>query len=240
MIDNSTLLLISEWLGVAAITTLSSVSLRFKRKPLIFEFPRREGLAAGMLYLSILAVSFIFYAKNPVTVENPAAMTQQLTQAGICALPFIAALFLRKQPFLSAGIGKSNLNHSIRLALVLVFLTLFLRGKVFSLLHGVSSQQGLMLVLILGVSVIEEAIFRGYIQSRLVSWVGTIPGWILCSFLYTIWQIPRFMANPQTLMVNLGISLIQSLLLGYVMLKSGHAAAPAIYRAFSEWMSILG
>lgn len=238
--DSTTILQVSEWLGAAAITTLVSISPRFKRKPLIFEYPRREGLIAAMLYGSILAVSFIFYWKNPAVSEPLPALTQSLTLAGIITLPFIAALALRRQPPLSAGIGRSNFNHSIRLAVVLVILTIFLRGKIFSLLHGVSSQQGFSLVLLLALCALEESVFRGYIQSRLTSWLGTVPGVILCSILSTVMLVPRFLAAPELLYVILAKALVQNLVSGYIMLKSGHVSAPAIYRAFSEWMYFLG
>jgi len=240
MIDYTMVLQISEWLGVAAVTTMASLSLRFKRKPLLFEFPLRESIVAGMLYLSILVLGFIYYARSPIPSGFLPAIVQRFMVASICVLPFIAALFIRRQPPLSAGIGKSNLSHSLRLALVLVFLAIFLRGKIYSLINGISFEQGQFLIVCLGVSFLEEGIFRGYIQPRLSAWQGPIPGWIATSILYTIWQVPRLLSNPASLFINLTIVFIQGLLLGWVMLKSGHVVAPAIYRTFSEWMFILG
>jgi membrane protease YdiL (CAAX protease family) len=239
MIDAATLLLVSEWLGVIAVVTLAAIGYRTRRRPLIFEFPQREGIVASMLYVSILAVSFVFYNKFSIPSGVLPPLNQRIVVAGVCALPFILALLIRRQPWLSAGLGKSNFALSIRLGLILVLLVVILRGKVNSLLHGVTLEQGEALLFWLGICILEESIFRGYIQSRLCSWMGDIPGWLTSSALYAVWGIPRLMLNPATFGLSLAVLLVQGMVLGWIFLKSGHVAAPAIYRAVSEWISLL-
>ena len=239
MINSAILLSLSEWLGVIAVVSLASIGYRTMRRPLRFEYPQREGIVAGMLYLSILAVSFIYYNKFSIPGGVLPPLNQKIVLAGICALPFILALLIRRQPWLSAGLGKSNFGLSIRLGLILVLLVIILRGKVNSLLHGVSLEQGEALLFWLGICLLEESIFRGFIQSRMCSWLGDIPGWLAASALYAVWGIPRLLLNPATFGLNLALLLVQGLVLGWIFLKSGHVVAPVIYRAVSEWISLL-
>jgi membrane protease YdiL (CAAX protease family) len=58
--------------------------------------------------------------------------------------------------------------------------------------------------------------------------------------LYTLWQLPgRIWVLPfASLGVLLLVTLIQGLLLGWIMQKSGHVLAPILYRAVSLWMLV--
>lgn len=122
---------------------------------------------------------------------------------------------------------------------MLVFLTIFLRGKIFSLLNGVTAEEGFTLLVLIGISFAEESIFRGYIQMRLSSWLGDRNGWLLTSLLFVLWHLPRLIQNPTVLWANLGLLVVQSVLLGWAMQKGGHVIAPALYRAISDWLNIL-
>ncbi len=88
----------------------------------------------------------------------------------------------------------------------------------------------------------EETIFRGYIQLRLVAVWGAWLGVVATAFLFVLWLLPYQLALGQTsivLLTGLGLAFVQGLVQGYLMHKSGHATAPGIYRAFSEWLSLL-
>ena len=87
----------------------------------------------------------------------------------------------------------------------------------------------------------EETVFRGYIQPRLISRLGEIPGWLLTSVVFALWQIPRLLGEPsQTLLIGVGIGLVQGLVAGWVMQKTRHVLAPGLYRAISGWIAFLG
>jgi membrane protease YdiL (CAAX protease family) len=168
-----------------------------------------------------------------------------LWQRSILALFIIAAagsaLALRKQPLLSVGWSRALLGASFRLAITLVFLTIFLRGKIFAILNGVSPDQGMALVLLVVIALAEETVFRGYIQLRLSSWLGEMAGWLTTALLYTIWQIPLLMLIDSTLPLPQRLALVaaQAVVLGWLMRRTGHVLAPAMYRAVSGWISLL-
>lgn len=239
---------ISEWLGVLAIVWIFSLSPRFQRIPLGFQHARRDGIMALSLYGVILAFSFLFYGQmaQPIFPEPliPApAPVHQLPQAamaaGLCLLPFLIALALRQQPPKSAGWRQSTLTQSVQLGVVLALLTIFLRNRVMEVLGGDSAPVMQFLPLALAVAVLEETIFRGYIQQRLAWWLKGWPGVVLTAILFTVWHIPAWLGRlpTETIVVMSVLTLAHGLLLGWMMQKSGHAAVPALYRAVSIWMN---
>jgi hypothetical protein len=52
--------------------------------------------------------------------------------------------------------------------------------------------------------------------------------------------LPWVLAAPvATLGITLGIAFVQGLLLGWIMQKSDHVLAGALYRGFSDWLRTL-
>jgi membrane protease YdiL (CAAX protease family) len=238
----SLLLTLSEWLGVAAIMLL--LGSRLHPHPVKFRYPRREGLISLSLYGLILVIAVYMYTSggfvNLLALISPQRqLYPRLVLALVCLMPFALALAARRQPLRSAGWNRTGLGMALRLTVALVFLTIFLRGKIYALLNGITADEGLTLLIWIGISLAEESIFRGYLQLRLADWVGPRYGWILTALLYTLWQIPRLMSEPSMLLLNLGLALGQGLVLGWVMHKSGHVLAPALYRAVSEWLFLV-
>jgi len=86
----------------------------------------------------------------------------------------------------------------------------------------------------------EESIFRGFIQPRLQAWLGRWVGLVLTAAMFAVWQLPAvWNAGWETILPSLGLAFAQGLLLGWIMDRSGHVLAPALYRTISLWMSIL-
>jgi membrane protease YdiL (CAAX protease family) len=243
---NQFLLYLSEWLGVIAVIWLAQLSQGFKPEPLGFRYPRREGYVSLGLFALVLVFAFFFYPLTNAGYTSVARLAdptgllwQRLTVAGISALPFILALLVRGQPPRSAGWGRVMLGPSFRLGLALAFLTIFLRGKIFGLINGVSPAELYALLAWVGISLVEESIFRGYLQLRLSAWLGDRWGWLASAGLFVLWQAPRLMANQANLLVSLGLAAVQGLILGWLARKSGHVLAGAIYRVISEWAGYL-
>jgi membrane protease YdiL (CAAX protease family) len=127
----------------------------------------------------------------------------------------------------------------LRIGLALAILVIFLRGKIFSIINGLTSQDGMALLACLGIGLAEETIFRGYIQMRLCFWLGQRWGLLATAGLFVIWQVPRLAADPANLPVNLLIVAAQALVVGWLALAGGNVLAPALYRAISEWVGFL-
>jgi membrane protease YdiL (CAAX protease family) len=236
---NSILLYVSEWLGVAAVIWLVRASTRLKVHPVGFKYPAREGYVSLGLFVSILALAYFFFTRVNRAPDALGLLWQRLVVDGIALAIFGMALLGRVQPLRSAGWGRATLSAALRLGLALVFLTIFLRGKVFTIINGISAQAGLALLACLGIGLAEETIFRGYIQSRMCFWLGERWGWLATAGLFLVWQTPRLAADPANLPLNLLVVAVQSLLLGWLAQTSGNVLAPTLYRAISEWVGFL-
>ncbi len=226
---------------------LVGTSPRFKNiRPIAFLYPRREGILSLYLFSLIFIFAVIYYtpAINPsplIGLFFGRLLSAIFGFSLVCLVPFLIIMLVRKQPWRSAGWPADRLNSSLRLSLALVFLTIFLRGALYRLLDGVSRQEIQNLLLWLGIAVIEETIFRGYFQTRFSNWLGKNRGWLLTAFLFSAWNIPRFIFSPHPLMLTLPLSLaftfLQGLLLGWIYIKNGHVAAGGIYSAVSAWIT---
>ena len=237
--ERTLLLQIAEWLGVLAVMMIAGMSARLKLRPLVFKYPRREATVSLALFVLILIFAFLVFGGTVTGGQASAApgdLGQRLFVAAAAVLPFAAALLTRRQPVRSAGWGKDFLAGGIRVAAALVFLTIFLTGSVFRLLAGLSTEDISALVYLLLICLAEETIFRGYIQLRLEGWLGPRYGWAAAAVLFTLFQLPRLLLLPAELPLRLGLTLVQGLVLGWVMRKSRHVAAPWLYRAVSEWL----
>lgn len=244
MDQRSLILLLSEALGVIAVTLLVGLNKAFRnRQPLGFKYPRREVVVALTLFaLTLFLATFFWQTLPPVT--PPAGVEQAVWTRMLLAMAALAlfglALFVRKQPLRSAGWNRTLLAPSFRYGLALVFLTIFLRGAIFPLMRGFSQPLFYSLLLWLVIALAEETIFRGYIQLRLNSFLGENGSWAATAFLFVLWQLPRLLLNPQLFWLSLGIAILQSLLLSWMMKRTGHVAGIGMYRAVSEWIWLLG
>jgi len=124
---------------------------------------------------------------------------------------------------------------------VLLILVVFLRGKFLPLLQGISNEKGSLLFVILVWVAAEETIFRGYIQLRLMSYLGDNWGWLATSLLYVLWQLPGndLLTQFSTQWPLLVLALVQGLLLGWIMRKTHHVSAPILLRVASTWLLLL-
>jgi len=249
--------LLSEFLGVIAVTMLAALSSRFERGPVKFLHPRTDGLLAlGLILLTALMLlagsgpgidmktqTLLLTGKADANSYSLSDMGRQLMISFISLLPFAAVFIFRKQKLLSVGLGKRNLRPALLLGLGLALLAIFLRGKIYAIMHGVSAPQAYILAALTGIALSEEIIFRGFIQLRLVAWLGERWGWIITALTFTLWRSAMLILIVgfvlETIWVNLLITLIFGLILGWIMRKSSNILAPAIYHAAHNWLLYL-
>jgi membrane protease YdiL (CAAX protease family) len=126
--------------------------------------------------------------------------------------------------------------------LALAIITIFLRNRFWLLLGGVSAPQFFALLTALGITLAEETVFRGYILQRLAWWLGEWPGMLLTSLIYALWHLPAWLNHQalETTLLLCAVTFLQGMVLSWIMRKSHHILAPALYRAVSIWVRILG
>ena len=240
---------LSEWLGVIAVVMIAAISPLLKKiKPIIFRFARREATYALTLFLVIYILAFQYYSgpifkflRDFAGVFPGGEVAQRMFLAAICLIPFVLAVLLRGQPFFSMGWQKENLRAGLLVGLLSIVVVLFLRGKFLPLLKGISPEQAGLLPVWLIYAFAEEMIFRGYIQFRLDSFLGPKWGWLAAAGLFILWQLPgRLWLFPAAqLWQPILAAAIQGLICGWMMKKTGHVTAPALFRAFSGWIALI-
>ncbi len=161
----------------------------------------------------------------------------------ICALlVFGAALIFRKQPVRSALWGKDGLRPNLQFGLLLVAMTIFLRGKIFSITNGVDSGEAVALGQLLVIALCEVTIFFGFSQPRLSSRFGSNIGWFISAGLFALWQvIPLALhgaAGPIAVYQVL-MAIGQGLILGWISQKSRHVLGAAFYLTLSQWLFLI-
>lgn len=224
-----------EWVGVIAVTIIVSISARFKRRPVIFTQKKREGIASLLIFLAITGLAFFLY---PAIEPNGELEIQRLVVGAAGLVMVVSVLLVRKQPILSVGWGKGNLKFGLWLGLALVIITIVLRNRVTEIFSGLTTLDGASFLVWLLLAFVEETVFRGYVQLRLENWLGERWGWIATAAAFMLYQIPRLVATsslaawPQDLM----FTLLQGLVLGFIMKRCGSTLAPMLYRAITGWL----
>jgi membrane protease YdiL (CAAX protease family) len=150
-------------------------------------------------------------------------------------------MLYRRQPVRTLGWGKT-FRPSFQLGLGLVALIIFLHGKIFAIINHMSGDLAVLFLALLAIALLEESVFRGFIFIRLTAGFGDTSGLVMTALLSTIWQaalLVDFNAATGVVLPGLAVILVQGLVLGWVMKKSGHVIAPALYAAISNMILFL-
>lgn len=258
------ILLISEFIGVLAVVMILSITPAIRNKrPLVFLYPRREGMAAlsvGILVLVFTAVVQRFqpllfaqlmnFTTYPTLVDTPKpsfgsldALIAQILFSVAISIPVVLALITRKQPLLSIGLSKPGSKAGLQIGAALVILVIFLQGKIFAIINGLSQGAVITLGVAFAAAIGEGLVFRGYIQPRFTAWLGERWGWLIAVLLYVAWWtlpvIGSYTGDSTQLLVGVLYRLTLGLLLGWIMRKTGSLAAPVLYHTVHTWLAFM-
>lgn len=162
--------------------------------------------------------------------------------------PALLVLRRRHETLSSAGITKRNLGKSALLGIILsAFIFLFniimKRYSTAGVLRSISPSDVWAFITFLVVGIGEEFGFRGYLQTRLMLWLGTTWGWVIASTLMAIGHVIQRitimgMSGTDALVSSLSLIPI-SLLFGYILLRTESVVAGTILHAFIDWSSVV-
>jgi membrane protease YdiL (CAAX protease family) len=89
----------------------------------------------------------------------------------------------------------------------------------------------------------EEFAFRGYLQTRLINWLGKTTGWLLVAVLFSLIHFGDRMVmlgmGPGEALLDCLTLIPISLFFGFVMLRTGSIVAPGIIHTFANWIETL-
>jgi membrane protease YdiL (CAAX protease family) len=162
--------------------------------------------------------------------------------------PALIVMRRRHETLSSAGITTHNLGKSALLGILLsafmfLFNTIMKRFDSGEGLRSISLSDLWALTTFLVVGISEEFGFRGYLQTRLMLWLGTTRGWVLASTLMAVGHVVQRIAimgmSGMSAFVS-SLSLIPiSLLFGYIFLRTKNVVAGALLHAFIDWSSVV-
>jgi membrane protease YdiL (CAAX protease family) len=216
--------------------------------------PRKSSIAAlAAVCLSMLAIGLLMLRQHllhgPTGYVGPKLhksgdLISQFVVLTMYALPAGFFMLKRRERLATAGITKANLWQAIVIGVGLAFLTFYFQpGGFLAKISRIEPRHGVGLAFYACVGFGEEFLFRGYLQSRLLAWLGKWRGWLLASAVMAAVHFPH-----RVLIEGLGVGdalgatiglLPVSLLMGFVMLCTRNIVAPGLFHTFSNWVNTL-
>ncbi len=248
MNTDTLILTFAEWIGVIALGMLAALSPKLqKARPLQFLYPHREAsitfsMNIAVFVFSLLVFKYFFTSVTEFTTLDQNVLSQKMILDLIVLLVFGVALIFRKQPLRSALWGKEALRGNLEYALLITALVIFLRGKIFTLINGIETAEGIALLTLLVIGICEVTVFFGFSQPRLISRFGEKTGWMMAALLFALWQIIPLALHGialQTAIFPILYAVGTGIVLGWTTIKSRHVLAPAVYLALSYWLFLI-
>lgn len=244
--------------GVALVYLLSK-ALKIFPKPIAIVEPRKEAalaiivaVALFVLFFAFWTVANIFNLGEPVTVDLTYVALIAIVNVVGFMIVFVA-LKSTQQELGTMGINKNDLGKMVALGLVLGVIFLTVSGLLSSYMGGGFAGFSFSLIYALIFSTIvgfsEELFYRGYIQTRLSAYGGSIKGLVATSLLFAFTHFSRdyyYYGNSGDVFADVFVALswasirvFPSFLLGYIMLKSQNMLPSAIFHTFWDWSGYL-
>lgn len=245
---------------LAPIVYLLSRALKLRPKPITVADPRKEPLRVFLVIIAVfVAVSavvvfnrvvvrptFQLDKRPPFTVDYINVLFTAFGYA-IVLLPMIMTMKRTGQNLGSIGINGKERGRMLAVGFILsaIFITVagFLAPSLGGGFKGFSPSlaYGLIGYAIVGFG--EEIVWRGYIQTRVIAYSGTLKGWMATSLLFALWHLPgRYYQFSGVVLEAFASSLLLlpiSLLLGYIMLRSQNIIPSSIFHLFVDWQILL-
>ena len=232
--------------GIAWMTRCRPVTPQILNPP---SSGRRALLATG---IACVATTALIPVLRPVVTRHESVQQMGFADIGFVTLlgtPVLAIwlvipaffMFRYKEPLASAGVGTHNLWQAVVLGLVLSVLCC--GTLVWKNLEEVTARHLLLLVPNFQTALGEEFFFRGYLQNRLMAWVGKFRGWLAASVIMVLFHLPTLFFirdfGFQDAAAWCSVHLAVSLLMGWLMWRTGNIAAPVLLHMFANWINVL-
>jgi len=242
------------------IVYLLSKALKLRPKPITIANPRKESTSVFLVFIAMFVATFALIAfyhavlnpafqldkRPPFTVDMINVLWVTFFYAS-WALPLIMAMKRTGQNLGSIGISEKDMGRMLALGLIFSAILLTITGFLAPSLGGgfkgfsPSLAYGLVVDAIVGFS--EEIVFRGYIQTRLIAYSGTLKGLVATSLLFALIHFPKFYYQFSGVALEALASVLlvfpQGLLFGYIMLRSQNITPSSIFLLFLHWNQLL-
>jgi len=236
-----------------ALTTMVAKALRLQpQKPDINDKKKQARLTIAVFAITLIAAFCIYGFYDKVWVRatlttDPLYIARDIIAMLMILLPTVLTFKLTKQPLSSIAVTKRNLEKSLILGFsvslgLIIVLAIFaeLLGGGFT---GFSISSGYLLLSYMIVSLGEEIVFRGYLQTRIAASNGPLVAVAVSGFLYGAynfalgfycfgWVIP-LAAVYALLRISTG------LVYSYIFHKSQNLASSYIVHVLLVWGGVM-
>jgi len=243
---NAVLAVVVLVVGVPIVYFLSK-ALMLRSRPMTIANPRREMTPVFLVIIAVCAgisIRALVYKLPPWLHVNAIDLLFFAFYYAILLLPVIIAMKSTGQNLGSMGINGRDMGRMVVLGLTLSAILFTVQGFIAPSVGGgftgfsLSQAYGLMLFTMVGFS--EEIVWRGYVQTRLIAYSGTIKGLVAASLLFALWHFPlRYYQFSGVALEAFASALMifpaPSLLFGFLMLRSQNIIPPAVFHLFWDW-----
>lgn len=194
---------------------------------------RFAAVALGAIALQKASASIIFILGNRFEFDLRLALNIQSVLA-YWLLPFVLAYVYEGRGLRSLGLTidrKNRLRYALYTVVALVapmFLLGFRRQYLVDLVEQIAF-----------IGMAEEVLWRGYLQARLMAWLGNIRGLLLTAFLFGLGHIVTILSRygapvfPNDLFVFLQTS-AGGVILGYIFYRSKSVIPGSLFHIFGN------
>jgi membrane protease YdiL (CAAX protease family) len=260
-VNNKVLLQIVSFALFAFIVNAFTRFFKFDLSPVQFAEPKRSALQAVLavsISCIILTVLFLpFHSKTEVqqtqadSISFSCGPTQVINQSFLALIliaPALIVLRKKQEPFSSAGITSLNLQGSVAIGLLIPVLgiigqLLFSPNTSLPSLPQFAENHAWTFFYYAIVGYSEEFFFRGFLQTRLVAWLGNWQGWLIASTIMALFHVPQRLGVQGLSLFDSIISSVSllpiSFFCGFLMMRTKNILAPATFHTFANWFGTL-
>lgn len=207
-------------------------------KEMISKYTTIDGILAMAIYVLLL---FTYYFMGVLFVRKQIylGVLVNLLLIGIC----LVMVLLRKQKPNTIGFTLKYMRKSLLVGAILGIILSFFMYVLPSILAGgkiITFNQALYNIFyyFIVISLSEEVVFRGYIQTRLHSLIKRdIPAVIVTGFLFYIMHLPFQMLinGMQINLINMVIMVALHIVMNFLYTKYNSLAAPTMFHGLLDW-----
>jgi membrane protease YdiL (CAAX protease family) len=238
--------------GIPFVYIFSKI-LKLHPQVLIFSEKKKEAILSFIVFAAVFAGAFGIYGFydrvwiRATLTADPIYVLRDLIAIAILLLPVVVALKFSKQNLKDIALTRRNLRKNLALGLLTSLVLILFLGVLSPFLGGgfagFSVATGYLFLSYVIIGFGEEIVFRGYIQTRLVSYSGSAIGIGVTSLCYAAYNFPLgyfcFSGNIGLAGVYAVWRFSSGLLYGYTFHKSQSVLSSTIVHIFLVWGGLL-
>jgi membrane protease YdiL (CAAX protease family) len=174
---------------------------------------------------------------------NLSGVISQLILALIMLGPAVTAMYFNREGAETVGFTTRNWGFATIVAITLAVIGFVEVGSERDWKLVFSTVQVWSFVHYAVVGFAEEVLFRGYLQSRLELWMGSIWGWLAASLIMALSHLAQRMVFGEMAFLDALLSSFSltslSLFFGFVYMRTRNILAPGILHTFANWLGTL-